>query len=62
MPLWYTLIDYNFNYLVDAVEYQPHFDKLDWLCWQWYQLKHVQCHQGEQESCHCCFPFVTASS
>ena len=31
MPLCYLLKDNILNYLDDAVEYQPHFDKLDWL-------------------------------
>ena len=46
MPLQfcYGLNDNILNYLDDADEYQPHFDKLDWLRLQWYQLRHVECH------------------
>ena len=62
LQLCYALKDNILNYLDDADEYQPHFDKLDWLRLQWYQLSHVEYHQVQKESCHDCFPFVTVSS
>lgn len=60
MPLCYLLKDNILNYLDDAVEYQPHFHKLDWLRCQWHQLSHVKFHQVEKEYCHVCFSFVTS--
>ena len=62
LQLYRVLKDNILNYLDDAVEYQPHFDKMDWLSLQWYQLSHVKYHQVQKEACYVCFPFVAVSS